>query len=463
VTVDYRVEKDSMGEVRVPADAYYGASTQRAVENFPISGLRFGRRFIWALGLIKGSAAEIAGREGHLDRETADAIKAAADEVMEGGLDGQFVLDIFQTGSGTSSNTNANEVIAGRATEILGGQGERVHPNDQVNFGQSSNDVIPTAIHVAAVAAIREDLVPALERLAGSLEAKATEFEDVVKSGRTHLMDATPVTLGQEFGGWATQIRKGVERLAKVLPELEELALGGTAVGTGINAPSGFAAAVIQLMSERTDFPFREAEDHFEAQGGKDAVVMASGALKTIAVSMFKIANDIRFLGSGPTSGLAEIRIPDLQPGSSIMPGKVNPVMSEMVMQVAAQVVGDDATITWSGANGNFELNVMMPVLAHNLLESIGLLGAAASTFAARCVDGIEVNAERVKELLERNAVIVTALNPHIGYDNGARIVKEAAATGRSVRELVLEAGLMSADELDAALDLKKMTEGGIT
>jgi fumarate hydratase class II len=463
VTVDYRVEKDSMGEVRVPADAYYGASTQRAVENFPISGLRFGRRFIWALGLIKGSAAEIAGREGHLDRETADAIKAAADEVMEGGLDGQFVLDIFQTGSGTSSNTNANEVIAGRATEILGGQGERVHPNDQVNFGQSSNDVIPTAIHVAAVAAIREDLVPALERLAGSLEAKATEFEDVVKSGRTHLMDATPVTLGQEFGGWATQIRKGVERLAKVLPELEELALGGTAVGTGINAPSGFAAAVIQLMSERTDFPFREAEDHFEAQGGKDAVVMASGALKTIAVSMFKIANDIRFLGSGPTSGLAEIRIPDLQPGSSIMPGKVNPVMSEMVMQVAAQVVGDDATITWSGANGNFELNVMMPVLAHNLLESIGLLGAAASTFAARCVDGIEVNDERVRELLERNAVIVTAHNPHIGYDNGARIVKEAVATGRSVRELVLEAGLMSEEELDTALDLKKMTEGGVT
>jgi fumarate hydratase class II len=463
VTVDYRVEKDSMGEVRVPADAYYGASTQRAVENFPISGLRFGRRFIWALGLIKGSAAEIAGREGHLDRETADAIKAAADEVMEGGLDGQFVLDIFQTGSGTSSNTNANEVIAGRATEILGGQGERVHPNDQVNFGQSSNDVIPTAIHVAAVAAIREDLVPALERLAGSLEAKATEFEDVVKSGRTHLMDATPVTLGQEFGGWATQIRKGVERLAKVLPELEELALGGTAVGTGINAPSGFAAAVIQLMSERTDFPFREAEDHFEAQGGKDAVVMASGALKTIAVSMFKIANDIRFLGSGPTSGLAEIRIPDLQPGSSIMPGKVNPVMSEMVMQVAAQVVGDDATITWSGANGNFELNVMMPVLAHNLLESIGLLGAAASTFAARCVDGIEVNDERVRELLERNAVIVTALNPHIGYDNGARIVKQAVATGRSVRELVLEAGLMSEEELDTALDLKKMTEGGVT
>jgi fumarate hydratase class II len=433
------------------------------VENFPISGLRFGRRFIWALGLIKGSAAEIAGRDGHLDDRRSKAIKSAADEVMEGGLDSQFVLDIFQTGSGTSTNTNANEVIAGRANEILGGEAEeRVHPNDHVNFGQSSNDVIPTAIHVAAVAAIREDLIPALERLAASLATKAAEFEDVVKSGRTHLMDATPVTLGQEFGGWAAQVRKGGQRLDKVLPELEELALGGTAVGTGINAPLGFAAAVIELMSERTGFPFREADDHFEAQGGKDAAVMASGALKTIAVSLFKIANDIRFLGSGPTSGLAEIRIPDLQPGSSIMPGKVNPVMSEMMMQVAAQVIGNDATITWSGANGNFELNVMMPVLAHNLLESIGLLSAAASTFAVRCVDGIEVNTERVQELLERNAVIVTALNPHIGYDNGARIVKEAAATGRSVRELVLESGLMTGEELDAALNLKKMTEGGI-
>jgi fumarate hydratase class II len=322
--------------------------------------------------------------------------------------------------------------------------------------------VIPTAIHVAAVAAIREDLIPAIGHLTGSLEAKAIEFADVVKSGRTHLMDATPITLGQEFGGWASQMRKGAERLTRVLPELEELALGGTAVGTGINAPSGFAPAVIAVMAERTGFPFREADDHFEAQGGKDAAVMASGALKTIAVSLFKIANDIRFLGSGPTSGLAEIRIPDLQPGSSIMPGKVNPVMSEMAMQVAAQVVGNDATITWSGANGNFELNVMMPVLAHNLLESIGLLAAAASTFATRCVDGIEVNSDRVRELLERNAVIVTALNPHIGYDNGARIVKEAAATGRSVRELVLESGLMSEEELDTALDLKKMTEGGI-
>jgi fumarate hydratase, class II len=463
--VEFRVEKDSMGEVQVPADAYYGASTQRAVENFPISLHRFGRKFIWALGLIKGSAAEIAGRQGHLDQGKADAVRVAADEVMDGRHDQQFVLDIFQTGSGTSTNTNANEVIAGRATEVLGGEtGSRlVHPNDDVNFGQSSNDVIPTAIHVAAVAAIREDLTPALTGLATSLEAKAAEFEDVVKSGRTHLMDATPVTLGQEFAGWATQVRKGIERLEKVLPEIEELALGGTAVGTGINAPPGFAGAVIELMAERTGLPFTEAADHFEAQGSKDAVVMVSGALKTISVSLFKIANDIRFLGSGPTSGIAEIRIPELQPGSSIMPGKVNPVMSEMMMQVAAQVIGNDATVTWSGANGNFELNVMMPVMAHNLLESIDLLAAAARTFATRCVDGIEVNAERVRELLERNAVVVTALNPHIGYDNGARIVKEAAATGRSVRDLVLEAGLMTAEELDAALDLKKMTEGGIS
>jgi len=454
-----------MGEVQVPADAYYGASTQRAVENFPISRHRFGRRFIWSLGLIKGSAAEIAGRQGHIDQDKADALKVAADDVMDGRLDQQFVLDIFQTGSGTSTNTNANEVIAGRATEILGGEtgSDVVHPNDDVNFGQSSNDVIPTAIHVAAVAAIREDLMPALSGLAGSLEAKADEFEDVVKSGRTHLMDATPVTLGQEFGGWAAQVQKGIQRLEKVLPELEELALGGTAVGTGINAPSGFAAAVIELMAERTEIPFTEAIDHFEAQGSKDAVVMASGVLKTLAVSLFKIANDIRFLGSGPTSGIAEIRIPELQPGSSIMPGKVNPVMSEMMMQVAAQVLGNDATVTWSGANGNFELNVMMPVMAHNLLESIDLLATASTTFATRCVDGIEVNAERVRELLERNAVVVTALNPHIGYDNGARIVKEAAATGRSIRDLVLESGLMTPDELDAALDLKRMTEGGIT
>ncbi|MFQ5523101.1 MAG: class II fumarate hydratase [Acidimicrobiia bacterium] len=458
--MEYRIEKDSMGEVKVPADALYGASTQRAVDNFPISGYRFPRRFIWALGLIKGSAATVSGEMGNLDPELAEAIRQAADEVMAGDLDAHFPLDIFQTGSGTSTNTNANEVIAARASQIVGGK--RVHPNDHVNFGQSSNDVIPTALHLSAVVALREDLLPALDRLASSLEAKAAEFADVVKSGRTHLMDATPVTLGQEFGGFATQVRKGIDRVNKVLPELEELALGGTAVGTGINAPAEFAERTIALMAERTGYPLREADDHFEAQAAKDGTVMASGALKTIAVSLFKIANDIRFLGSGPTSGIYEIKIPALQPGSSIMPGKVNPVMSEMMMQVAAQVMGNDATIAWSGASGNFELNVMMPVIAHNLLESITLLANASATFAGRCVDGIEANVERARELVERNAIVVTALNPHIGYDNGAKIAKEAVATGRSVRDLVLEAGLMTEEELDKALDIKRMTEGGV-
>jgi len=458
--VEYRVERDSMGEVQVPVDALYGASTQRAVENFPISDLRFGRRFIWALGLLKGSAGTVASDMEFKSAEVASAIRSAADEVVEGDLDDQFVLDIFQTGSGTSTNTNANEVIAARASRLLADG--NVHPNDDVNFGQSSNDVIPTVIHVSAVASLREDLIPSLERLAVSLEAKAEEFSEVVKSGRTHLMDATPVTLGQEFSGYATQIRKGVERVERTLPELEELALGGTAVGTGINAPEGFPAAVIALMAERTGYPFREADDHFEAQGSKDATVSASGALRTVAVSLFKIANDIRFLGSGPTSGISELKIPALQPGSSIMPGKVNPVMSEMVMQVAAQVIGNDSTIAWSGANGNFELNVMMPVIAHNLLESSSLLSNAADTFRERCVEGLEANSERALELVGKNAIIVTALNPYIGYDNGAKIAKEAVATGRSVRELVLEAGLMSADELDSALDIKAMTEGGV-
>ena len=458
--MEYRIEKDSMGEVRVPSDALYGASTQRAVDNFPISKHRFSRRFIWAIGLQKGSSATVAADMGHLDRAKAEAIREAADEVMSGDHDDQFVLDIFQTGSGTSTNTNANEVIAARANQILGDGG--VHPNDDVNFAQSSNDVIPTAIHAAAVAALREDLMPALDKLAGALEAKATEFAGVVKSGRTHLMDATPVTLGQEFAGFAAQVRKGALRVEKLLPELEELALGGTAVGTGINAPDGYAAKVISLMAGRSGFPYREAEDHFEAQGAKDATVMASGVLKTIATSFYKIANDIRFLGSGPTSGIAELRIKALQPGSSIMPGKVNPVMSEMMMMVSAHVVGNDAAITWSGASGNFELNVMMPVIAHNLLESIELLANAADTFAEKCVDGLEANEQRARDLVERNAIIVTALNPHIGYDNGAKIAKESVATGRSVRELVLEAGLMSEAELDEALDLKGMTEGGL-
>ena len=452
-----------MGEVSVPVGAYYGASTQRAHDNFPISNLKFGRDFIWALGLIKGAAAAIAGKRNAVPEEVATAIEKAAEEVMAGSLDEHFVLDIFQTGSGTSTNTNANEVIARRASEILGDRTSKsVHPNDQVNYGQSSNDVIPSAIHVAAVKGIRSDLLPSLERLAAALGGKAAEFSNVVKSGRTHLMDATPVTLGQEFAGYAAQVQNGIGRLGKVLPELEELALGGTAVGTGINAPEGFASEVISLMADRSGFPFVEASDHFEAQGGKDAAVMASGALKTIAVSLFKIANDIRWLGSGPTSGLAELRLPDLQPGSSIMPGKVNPVMSEMVMQVAAQVVGNDATITWSAANGNFELNVMMPVLSHNLSESISILANAARVFAQRCVEGLEANEERARELVERNVIVVTALNPHIGYDAGAKVAKEALATGKSVREVVLEHGLMNEADLDRVLDLKKMTEGGV-
>ena len=459
-----RIERDSMGEVEVPADAYYGASTQRAVENFPISNLRFGRRFIWALGLIKGSAARVAGDHGHVDARIADAIARAADEVREGALDAQFVLDIFQTGSGTSTNTNANEVIASRAGELLGGDlgSKLVHPNDQVNFGQSSNDVIPTAIHAAAVVALRERLIPSLDELSSALSAKGGEFVDVVKSGRTHLMDATPVTLGQEFGGYAAQIRKSRERVERVLPELEEVALGGTAVGTGLNAPEGFAAAVIADMAELTGYPFREADDHFEAQAAKDATVSASGALKAVAVALFKIANDLRWLSSGPRTGIAEIRLPSLQPGSSIMPGKVNPVMSEMVMQVAAQVVGNDAAVTWAGANGNFELNVMMPLIAHNLLESIELLSAASEVFREKCVDGIEADIDRSRDLVERNIIVVTALNPHIGYDKGAIAAKEAFASGRNVRDVVVEKGWLTETQVDDLLDIKRLTEGGV-
>jgi fumarate hydratase, class II len=462
--VEFRIEKDSMGEVRVPVDAYYGASTQRAVDNFPISGLTVGRRLIWAFGLLKGSVATAAGRLGHIDGDLADAIRRAADEVMEGRWDGQFPVDVFQTGSGTSTNTNANEVIANRAIELLGGErgSKRVHPNDHVNFGQSSNDTFPTAMHLAAVDAIRSSLRPSLVRLAVSLESKATEFASVVKSGRTHLMDAVPVTLGQEFSGYATQVLKGIERLERVLPELEELALGGTAVGTGINCPEGFAGAAIEVMAERTGYPFREAVNHFEAQGAKDAVVSASGVLKTVAQSLFKIVNDLRWLSSGPVTGIAEIRLPALQPGSSIMPAKVNPVIPEAVMMVAAQVVGNDAAVTWGGANGNFELNVMMPVMARNLLESIDLLSAAATVLAERCVDGIEADADRARELLEKNVIVVTALNPHIGYDNGARVAKRAFAEGRTVRDVVLEEGLMSREDLDRALDLEGMTRGGV-
>ncbi|MEX2654117.1 MAG: class II fumarate hydratase [Acidimicrobiia bacterium] len=459
--MEYRIEKDSMGEVRVPVGALYGASTQRAVDNFPISGLVMDRRIIWAFGLLKGSAATVSGRRGEIPEAVADAIRQAADAVMEGEHDDQFPVDIFQTGSGTSTNTNANEVIAHLATEILGSD-ERVHPNDHVNFGQSSNDTFPTAMHLAAVHAIRSELLGGLTTLAQSLEAKADAFDNIVKSGRTHLMDAVPITLGQEFSGYAAQIRKSVTRVERVLPDLEELALGGTAVGTGINAPDGWAAEVIAEMAARTGYEFREADNHFEAQASKDGVVNASGTLKTVAQAMFKIANDLRWLSSGPVTGIAEIRLPALQPGSSIMPAKVNPVIPEMVMQVAAQVVGNDTAITWGGANGNFELNVMMPMMARNLLEAITLLAAASTSLATKCVDGIEADADRARDLLEKNVIVVTALNPHIGYDAGSRVAKRAFAEGRSVRDVVLEEGLMGEAELDAALDLKGMTEGGV-
>lgn len=460
-----RIERDSMGELQVPDDALYGASTQRAVENFPISDLRFNRRFIWALGLLKREAAKVNKELGVVTGEQGDAIIEAADEVMSGSLDDHFVLDIFQTGSGTSTNTNANEVIANRATQIMGGElsGEHlVHPNDHVNQGQSSNDVIPTSIHIAAVAAIREELLPALEALSSSLSAKSKEFGGIVKSGRTHLMDATPVTLGQEFGGYATQIAKGKERVEAALPGLEELALGGSAVGTGLNARPGFAADTIAGVASSTGYPFREADDHFEAQAAKDAVVFASGALKTVAQAMFKIVNDLRWLSSGPRTGIAEIKLPSLQPGSSIMPGKVNPVIPEMTMQVAAHVIGNDTAITWGGANGNFELNVMMPMMAHNLLESIHLLSTASNTLRERCIDGIEADEDRNAELVERSIIIITSLAPKIGYDAAAKIAKEAFASGRGVREVAAELTDLSDAELDAALDIEAMTRGGI-
>ena len=458
-----RTERDSMGEVSVPDDAYYGASTQRAVDNFPISDLRFGRRFIWALGLIKGSAAEMNVSMGIVGEEHAEAIVVAAGELMDGRFDDQFVVDIFQTGSGTSTNMNANEVLSNRATEILGGEigSKLVHPNDHVNAGQSSNDVIPTAMHVAAVAAMEEDLLPAMRALQASLATKAVEFDDVLKSGRTHLQDATPIRLGQEFSGYAAQVGKGVERIEAVLPELLELALGGTAVGTGINAPEGFAAGTIQIMRRRSGYAFREAENHFEAQAAKDAYVSASGVLKTVATSMFKIVNDLRWLSSGPRNGIGEISLPSLQPGSSIMPGKINPVIPEAVMMIASRVFGNDVTITWGGANGNFELNVMMPVMAHAMLESIELLAAGARVLKDMTVDGIIANEERAAFLLDQNAIVATSLVPHIGYDTVAVLIKKAFAEGRGVREVALEMDVLPADELDAALDVRPMTEGG--
>ncbi|HSM61044.1 MAG TPA: class II fumarate hydratase [Longimicrobiales bacterium] len=454
-----RIEKDSLGEMKVPADALYGAQTQRAVENFPISGQRFGRRFIEALGTIKRAAAQVNRDMGLVDGAVADAIVQAATEVAEGKWDDQFVLDVYQTGSGTSTNMNTNEVVAHRATQILG---SKVHPNDHVNFAQSSNDVIPTAIHVAARVSMEKELVPALEHLRAALAAKADAFDGIVKSGRTHLMDATPVRLGQEFRGYATQVAKGIERVRRASAELEELALGGTATGTGINTHPDFAGRAIAVLSELTGIGFREADDHFEAQGAKDAAVSASGALNTVATALMKIADDIRWLGSGPTSGIHEIRLPAVQPGSSIMPGKVNPVMSEAMMMVCARVMGNHTTVTVAGSRGNFELNVMMPVLAQALLESITLVANASRAFADKCVDGIEANEARCRELLELNPSIATALNPYIGYDKAAEVAKASAKEHRSVREIVLREGLLPADKVDEALDVRGMTEPGL-
>ena len=462
---DSRIETDSLGDVEVPATAYYGAQTERARQNFPVSGIRFSRRFIEALGMIKGEAAAVNAEQGNVDASLARAIGEAAGEVADGSLDDHFPLDIFQTGSGTSSNMNVNEVVANRAIEILGGQmgsKEPVHPNDHVNYGQSSNDVIPTAIHVSAYAAIVEDLEPALEQLATSLEAKAVEFDDVVKIGRTHLQDAVPVRLGQEFSGYAQQVRGGLARLESAKPRLAELALGGTAVGTGLNAPPGFADAVISRLAERTGHPFVPAPNKFEALAAKDAAVETSGALKVIAVSITKIANDIRWLGSGPRCGIGEIDLPSLQPGSSIMPGKVNPVIPESALMVAAQVVGNDTTVAIAGMSGVFELNVMMPVLAHNLLQSIELLANVSSLLAERCVDGLVANRERAREIVEKSLAMVTSLAPKIGYDRAAEIAKEAFKTGRTVRELATEQQVLPAAELEAALDARAQTEGGV-
>ena len=461
---DTRIEKDSLGEVEVPAAAYYGAQTERAQRNFPISGLRFPRRFIAALGSIKREAAAVNEELGLVPEEVARAIREAAAEVAEGTRDADFPLDIFQTGSATSTNMNANEVIANRAIEILGGTigSKKVHPNDHVNASQSSNDVIPTAIHVAAYGAIQEDLVPALARLAQALRRKSDELDRVVKIGRTHLQDAVPVRLGQEFGGYAQQVENGLARLQAAAPRLAELALGGTAVGTGLNAPPEFAPRVIARLAQATGHPFVPAPDRFEALAAKDAAVETSGMLKTIAVSLTKIANDIRWLASGPRCGIGEISIPSLQPGSSIMPGKVNPVIPEAVLMVAAQVVGNDATIAVAGMSGVFELNVMMPVLAYNLLQSIEILANAGRLLAERCVEGIEANVARCEELVEKSLAMVTSLVPEIGYDRAAEIAKESVKTGATVRELARQKEVLPPAELDRALDPWGMTEGGI-
>jgi fumarate hydratase class II len=458
---DYRLEHDTMGEVRVPAQALWRAQTQRAVENFPISGTPIEGQQIRALALIKQAAATVNAELGVLPADIAGAIEKAAAEVATGEHDAHFPIDVFQTGSGTSSNMNANEVIATLATKALGAE---VHPNDHVNASQSSNDVFPTSIHVATASALTGDLVPALRHLRDALERKATEFETVVKSGRTHLMDATPVTLGQEFGGYAAIVAMGVERIEATLPRVAELPLGGTAVGTGINTPAGFAAKVIALLAELTGLALTEARNHFEAQGSQDALVEASGQLRTIAVGLYKICTDLRWMGSGPRAGLGEVQLPDLQPGSSIMPGKVNPVLPEATAMVCAQVIGNDATVTFAGASGNFELNVMLPVIGRNVLESIRLVANASRMLADRCVDGIVADEDQCRRLAESSPSIVTPLNRYIGYENAAAVAKKSVKERKTIREVVIEDGYvergdLTEQQLDNALDVLSMTK----
>jgi fumarate hydratase, class II len=457
---DYRIEHDSMGEVQVPADALWRAQTQRAVENFPISGSTLEHAHVQAIAHVKAAAAKVNAELGVVDQDMADAIVAAADEIVAGQHLDHFPVDVFQTGSGTSSNMNMNEVLASLATRSLG---RDVHPNDHVNASQSSNDTFPTSIHVAAVTSTTRDLIPALEHLAGVLEHKAREFADVVKGGRTHLMDATPVMLGQELSGYAAAMRLGVERLEAALPRVAELPLGGTAVGTGINTPAGFAPQVIEELSRRTGLHFTEARNHFEAQGARDALVELSGAVRTVAVSLTKICNDLRWMASGPRTGLAEINLPDLQPGSSIMPGKVNPVLPEATLMVCAQVIGNDAAVATAGASGSFELNVMMPVMARNLLESVRLLGNSSRLLADRCVEGITANVERMRTYAESSPSVVTPLNRYIGYENAAKVAKTALAEEKTIKQVVLEMGYvdrgdLTEEQLDEALDVARMT-----
>jgi fumarate hydratase, class II len=456
---DVRVEHDTMGEVHVPVWARWAAQTQRAVENFPISGRPLPASLIAALGRIKGAAAEVNGELGVIEPDIAEAISGAAAEVADGRWDDHFPVDVFQTGSGTSSNMNANEVIANLASERLG---RSVHPNDHVNASQSSNDVFPSAIHLAAGELLTTDLLPALNQLEAALDVKATETADVVKSGRTHLMDATPVTLGQELAGYAAQVHQSTDRLRDTLERVGELPLGGTAVGTGLNCPPGFAEAIIAKLTAATGLPLTEAPDHFAAHGARDALVEASGQLRVLAAALVKIANDIRWMGSGPRTGLAEIRLPDLQPGSSIMPGKVNPVVPEAVTQVCAQVIGNDATVAFAGSQGNFELNVYLPVMARNLLESIALLANVSRLFADRCIIGIEANVEQCRAYAESSPALGTSLNPYIGYEAAAEVVKESVRTGRSVREITVGRGLLTDEQVDAALDVLGMTRGGV-